>query len=94
MEKVKHPNHYVEGRRYEPIDVIDDWNLNFCLGNSVKYISRIGRKDNDIEDIQKAIFYLEYELNKRRKENVDKRANVGFVEEQQASCIESNHSPL
>lgn len=62
MNNVVHPSHYAEGRKYEPIDVIADWELNFCLGNTVKYISRAGRKDADktIEDLEKAAWYLNY----------------------------------
>lgn len=57
---VAHPSHYAEGRKYEPIDVIFDWNLDFDLGNAIKYISRAGRKDpNKVkEDLEKAIFYI------------------------------------
>ena len=61
---IDHPSHYAEGRNYEPIDVISDWNLNFTLGNVVKYISRAGRKDSAIEDLEKASFYLTYEINR------------------------------
>ena len=62
METIKHPSHYAEGRKYEPIDVICDWNLDFCLGNVVKYISRAGRKENEIEDLKKARFYLDHKI--------------------------------
>mgnify|MGYP002523710974 CR=1 FL=1 len=63
---VDHPSHYAEGRQYEPIDVIEDWDLGFHVGNSLKYISRLGRKKEDgkteiektLEDIDKAIWYL------------------------------------
>lgn len=57
---VNHPSHYTEGRKHEPIDVIYDWNLDFDLGNAIKYISRAGRKDSTKtkEDLEKAIFYL------------------------------------
>ena len=47
------PNHYCEGREYQPIDVISDWGLNFNLGNTVKYISRAGRKDDIVQDLKK-----------------------------------------
>lgn len=47
-DKIDHPAHYCAGRKYEPIDVIEDWNLDFCLGNAVKYISRAGRKSDKI----------------------------------------------
>lgn len=60
-DPVDHPLHYTGGRRFEPIDVIEDWELPMHLGNAVKYISRAGRKDpgKTKEDLQKAIWYLE-----------------------------------
>ena len=61
--QIEHPSHYADGRRYEPIDVISDWQLNFNLGNVVKYISRAGRKDDAIADLKKAAFYLNHEIN-------------------------------
>lgn len=63
-ESVNHPSHYADGRKYEPIDVITDWELDFCLGNTVKYISRAGRKEpaKTIEDLEKAAWYLNYEI--------------------------------
>lgn len=70
METINHPSHYAEGRKYEPIDVIEDWELGFCLGNAVKYISRAGRKNPDayIEDLKKAIWYIEREIRKVEKD--------------------------
>ena len=62
MSNVEHPSHYAEGRKYEPIDVINDWGLNFNLGNTIKYISRAGRKNNVVEDLKKAKYYLDYEI--------------------------------
>jgi hypothetical protein len=61
-EAINHPSHYSEGRKYEPIDVIVDWNLDFPLGNTVKYISRAGRKIDALEDLKKAAWYLNYEI--------------------------------
>jgi hypothetical protein len=60
-EKVNHPNHYNSGQ-YEAIDVIDDagYGEGFCLGNALKYILRAKHKDNYIEDLKKAKWYLEY----------------------------------
>jgi hypothetical protein len=59
-EKVNHPDHYGgEGNPYEAIKVIEAWDLNFHLGNVVKYISREGKKsENNIEDLKKAEWYL------------------------------------
>ncbi len=54
------PDHYAKGRRIQPIDVIEDWGLDFCLGNAVKYIARAGRKVGDTEedDLNKAVWYI------------------------------------
>lgn len=61
---IANPKHYVSGRQFEPKDVIRDWELNFNLGNVVKYISRAGRKGHGkkLEDLRKAKQYLEFEL--------------------------------
>lgn len=59
---INHPSHYAEGRKFEPIDVIQDWQLNYFLGNIVKYISRAGRKGSAIEDLKKARFYLDRQI--------------------------------
>ena len=71
MEMVNHPAHYAEGRKYEPIAVIEDWNLNFSLESAVKYISRAGRKDKDkvIEDLQKAVWYINREIERIKGDN-------------------------
>lgn len=57
MEKVDHPPHYNQGE-IEVIDAIEDWNLDFHLGNAVKYIARAGHKGDAKTDIEKAIWYL------------------------------------
>lgn len=62
FDAVHRPSHYTEGRKYEPRKVIADWGLNFNLGNAVKYISRAGRKGDKIEDLRKAIQYIEFEI--------------------------------
>ena len=61
-DPVDHPAHYTEGRRFEPIDVIEDWELGFHLGNALKYISRAGRKGDAREDLEKAVWYLNREI--------------------------------
>lgn len=60
--KVDHPEHYGgKENPYEAIKVIEAWRLDFCLGNTIKYISRAGNKDSDkeMEDLQKALWYLQ-----------------------------------
>lgn len=73
-EKINHPAHYGgESNPYEAIKVIEAWGLGFCLGNVVKYISRAGRKDpaTELEDLKKAHWYLEREIYRRERGNVE-----------------------
>ena len=57
------PAHYPSGT-YEPVKVIRAWDLNFNLGNVVKYVSRHGKKDGNtaIDDLRKALDYLQKEI--------------------------------
>lgn len=75
---VSRPSHYAD-TKIQPIEVIDDWNLDFCLGNALKYIKRAGHKasgtlsiiDKEIEDLNKAVWYLNHKievLNNSKKE--------------------------
>ena len=62
MEQVNNPEHYGgKQNTYEAIKVIEAWELNFYLGNVVKYISRAGKKDKTKlkEDLEKAKWYLD-----------------------------------
>lgn len=62
-EAVDHPAHYGGAdNAYEAIKVIEAWELGFCLGNTVKYIARAGRKGARIEDLKKARWYLDREI--------------------------------
>jgi hypothetical protein len=63
VEQVNHPNHYGgEDNTYEAIKVIDAWDLGFSLGNTVKYISRAGKKDKELQDLKKALWYLQHHI--------------------------------
>jgi len=62
MESINNPEHYGgKQNTYEAIKVIESWELNFHLGNVVKYISRAGKKDKTKlkEDLEKAKWYLD-----------------------------------
>lgn len=64
-EMVNHPSHYGGSENvYEAIKVIEAWDLDFHLGNTVKYISRAGKKgtDKELQDLKKAMFYLERKI--------------------------------
>lgn len=62
---VEHPSHYGgKDNPYEAIKVIEAWGLDFCLGNTVKYIARAGKKDiaPTVEDLKKARWYLDRKI--------------------------------
>ena len=61
-EQVDHPSHYNQG--IEPIDIIESWDLNFSLGNAIKYILRSPYKGKQIEDLEKARWYIDREINR------------------------------
>ena len=67
-EKVNHPSHYNKG--IEVIDIIESWGLNFSLGNAVKYILRAPYKNNSLEDLKKAQWYIQREI--ENMENIEK----------------------
>ena len=60
-DPVNHPSHYTYGT-IECIDYIEDKGFNFNLGNAVKYITRAGHKIDAVEDLKKAVFYLNHEI--------------------------------
>ena len=65
-EMVNHPEHYGGSENiYEAIKVIENWDLDFHLGNTVKYISRAGKKnkEKELEDLKKALWYLQHHIN-------------------------------
>jgi hypothetical protein len=65
-EHINHPAHYGGADDpYEAIKVIEAWGLGFNLGNTIKYIARVDRKGDAIEDLRKARWYLDREINNR-----------------------------
>lgn len=65
-DPVNHPEHYTtHPSGIECIEIVE--HMNFCLGNAVKYIWRADLKGNDIEDLEKAQFYINREISRRKK---------------------------
>lgn len=90
-ENINHPSYYGgESNPYEAIKVIEAWGLDFCLGNTIKYISRAGYKnpETEIEDLEKAAWYLNHYIEslkknqeKKQKENI-KSYPYGFCKDE------------
>lgn len=70
-DNVNHPSHYTDGK-FEVLDFIEERKLNFCIGNAVKYVARAGKKDpnKEIEDLDKARFYISREIKRLERLNV------------------------
>lgn len=75
MSNVTHPSHYNSGK-IEVIEAIEDWKLGFHRGNAVKYIARAGIKnpDKEVEDLEKAIWYLNREIELLNADKEDRAA--------------------
>ena len=66
MEKVNHPNHYNNlPSNIECIDVVEHFNFN--VGNAIKYLWRAGLKGEALEDLEKALWYVQREIERLRK---------------------------
>lgn len=60
-KEVQQPLHY-KGKTLEVIHIIEDFGLNFNLGNVLKYVLRAGKKEDRMKDLKKAMWYLEREI--------------------------------
>lgn len=65
-DMVNSPPHYTTGG-IETIDFIEAKELNYHLGNVVKYITRSGHKGDKLKDLEKAQWYLNREINNLKK---------------------------
>jgi Protein of unknwon function (DUF3310) len=65
-DPVNKPSHYTSHPSgVECIDITK--HMNFCLGNAVKYIWRADLKNNSLEDLEKARWYITCEIEQRKK---------------------------
>lgn len=63
VDQVNHPPHYTQVPGIEAIQVTQHFNFN--LGNAIKYVWRCDEKGRPIEDLEKAIWYLNAEIKRR-----------------------------
>ena len=82
FDAVTRPEHYRKGRKIEPFAVMRDWDLPPLVSHALKYMSRLGRKGDYLEDLNKAInclvrereFYLaDLEASSRHENEVQSR---------------------
>jgi hypothetical protein len=65
------PLHYTSGKDYDLIDVGIHYNLNFFRFNVLKYICRAGKKQNELQDLEKALDYLQREIEYLRNKELE-----------------------
>lgn len=68
-DPVNHPSHYTQGK-IEVIDFIEDQQLGFHEANTLKYICRARHKNNELEDLKKARWYLDRKIQKLEEAQV------------------------
>lgn len=80
-DPVNNPSHYTDGK-IEVITFIEDKKLGFNLGNAIKYISRAGKKNPDkhIEDLEKAAWYLNREIQNLKQNIIPKQEKLRLEE--------------
>ena len=66
FDEAVNPKHY-QDKELQPIKVIHAWQLNFNLGSVIKYIGRLGEKDDPIQELEKCLWYIKDEINERQK---------------------------
>lgn len=66
-DMINHPPHYNQHPTgVECIDIAEHFNFN--VGNAIKYLWRAGLKDDEREDLRKAIWYIRREIERRESE--------------------------
>ena len=70
-EMVNHPDHYQGNGGMEVIDIIENYDLGFSLGNAIKYILRSNKKGSAKQDLEKAIWYIRREMNNLVEEDYE-----------------------
>lgn len=74
-KNVEHPTHYNNNPSgVECIDVTE--HMNFCKGNAMKYLWRAGSKGNEIEDLEKAKWYIDREIGRIKSKNKESSDSV------------------
>lgn len=63
-DNINHPEHYTRGS-IEVYDFIEAWNLDFTIGNVVKYVARAPYKGSFLDDLKKARWYLNKAIEKQ-----------------------------
>lgn len=86
-DPVHNPPHYKSGG-IEVIDVIEAFELNFRLASVIKYVLRAGRKGDALEDLEKAAWYLDREIDKLYEQAEEGEVVDGDAHTKPVVCVE------
>lgn len=74
-DNVNHPSHYTSHPSgIECIQITE--HMDFCIGNAIKYLWRAGGKNDEVEDLKKAIWYIQRKIDLIEKLNHEKVGEV------------------
>jgi hypothetical protein len=77
MTEQLRPDHYGgDENPFEAIKIIEYYDLNFSLGNVIKYVLRCGQKDDELQELRKARQYIDFEI-ARRERLLDPKSMTG-----------------
>jgi hypothetical protein len=89
-DPVNHPSHYQSASgRIEVIDIIEEFNLGFHLGNVVKYVLRSPLKGAALQDLDKARWYLDREIKLRKKCRMSKPLRDAYKQLSRGRTVET-----
>lgn len=91
-EQVNHPSHYNQIKGIECIDVAEQ--LNFNLGNALKYIWRCEDKGNKIQDLKKAIWYIDREIKNETAKSKSLEPNQAAPEDSTSREVCEHFAPI
>jgi hypothetical protein len=70
-ELINHPGYYGGDTTYEAIKIIEAWNMGFSTGNALKYLIRAPYKAHELQDLRKAVWYIERRISQLTGEYAD-----------------------
>lgn len=87
VDNVNYPPHYrAHASGVECIEITE--HMNFCLGNAIKYIWRAGLKKDAVEDLNKAVWYINREI--KRVGTTKEKGSREFIRHQYQESYRSS----
>lgn len=92
-DNINHPPWYKTEYGFEAADVIEAFKLDYLTGSAVKYILRAGKKDDEAEDIKKAIWFLQRKLKRLQPDVKMRPGEFVIIDNTEIVHLNSDHQP-